>query len=111
MSSFFRLDFFKSKNFSKDSAVFFDTRSMKNELYEFIYEGFKDATLEHLSPEAFCEAIFLRYKEHLQVKGLFTPQLLSRDVRMEIIDEILKVYRMKTYGCFSLKSYKEKLKP
>ncbi len=81
---------------------------MKNTLYDFIYEGIKSSDLREMSPEDFCETIYLRYKEHLRQIGIFTPQKLYRDVRMEIYDEILKVYRMKTYGCFNLKPYSDK---
>ncbi|MCB0348697.1 MAG: hypothetical protein KDD37_07670 [Bdellovibrionales bacterium] len=81
---------------------------MKNKLYDFIYEGIKNKDLRDLNAEDFCEAVYLRYKEYLKTSGLFTPQKLYRDVRMEITDEILKVYRMKTYGCFNLKSYTDK---
>lgn len=73
-----------------------------------INDGLKDTSLKTLSLEDFSEAIYLRYKEYLNTQGVFVPQLLAKEVRIELLDEIIKVYRMKTYGCFNLRAHKDK---
>jgi hypothetical protein len=81
---------------------------MNKVLYKMINDGLKDTSLNALSVDDFSEAIYLRYKEHLTAQGVFVPQRLAKEVRVEILDEIVKVYRMKTYGCFNLKAHKDK---
>lgn len=80
---------------------------MDIKLYELVQTGLKDASLKEERAEDFAELIFAQYNKLLAKNGFYFPRLVFEDTKNEIKDEILRIYRIKTYGCFNIKSYQE----
>ena len=60
---------------------------MGYELYETIYKGLNDKSLEGYSLYQFSEEIFHRFYMDAKQKGMHIPYELYNDVKREIMDE------------------------
>ena len=79
---------------------------MGHELHEVIYKGLTDKELQECSLYDFSKEVFHRFHMLIKSKGYYIPYSVYRDAKNEIMDEIQKIYRIKTYG-FNVKNYKE----
>tara|TARA_B100001248_G_scaffold261233_1_gene251731 strand:+ start:5557 stop:5799 length:243 start_codon:yes stop_codon:yes gene_type:complete len=80
---------------------------MGYELYEVIYHGLQDRSLKDHTIYQLSEEIFHRFYMLCRKKDIHIPYELYQDVKYEIMDEVQKFYRIKTYGFFNIKRYQE----
>jgi len=80
---------------------------MGYELYEVIYNGLNDKSLKDYSLYQFSEEMFHRFYMISRKKNVHIPYELYNDVKREIMDEVQKIYRIKTYGFFNVLKYEE----
>lgn len=67
----------------------------------------KDTAFPNEGESDFIDRVAFHYLHHLSSRG-HIPYIHFQMVKQDILEEVTEIYRKKTYGHFSLKSYRKK---
>lgn len=79
---------------------------MKTMILQIIEEELKATHNLSETADQFVEKVSRMFMEEIQHLKMYAPMGLDADVTEEIQQEVLDIYRMKTYGHYSLQSYR-----
>ena len=79
---------------------------MRDPLYLIFEKHLMSALIENESLEEFLASVVTGYLVHLRAHGTVIPASHADDLEMDIREEVLEMYRKKTYGHLSLASYR-----
>ncbi|HPI40175.1 MAG TPA: DNA-dependent DNA polymerase [Pseudobdellovibrionaceae bacterium] len=68
-----------------------------------------DSSFPNENDADFIDRVTFHYLHHLNTKG-HIPYIHFHLVKQDILEEVTEIYRKKTYGHFSLKSYRKNKK-
>lgn len=80
--------------------------AQNDKLYSLFEQHLSGVLDESTSPTDLVEKVVTEYLQTLAYQGYFTPPKLHESLVEELRDEVMGMYRKKTYGFLTLHEYK-----